>query len=179
MNELEQLQQLLNQNPFTILNQPLQFNVDQNILDQHYQMLQRKYHPDNFVTASAEIKLLIIQVSAHINHAYTTLKSPLSRSIVLLALNGIHLDLAQDTSLPEQFLFEQMELHEEIDEARNSIKGLEKIEANLATKINHFELEIEQAFRNKNFIEVTELTKQLAFYTKLNNSVADIITNLY
>lgn len=54
-----------------------------------------------------------------LNQAYKTLQSPLARGLYLLELEGIVIE-ERDNHVEREFLFEIMELNEELDEIENS-----------------------------------------------------------
>ncbi len=54
-----------------------------------------------------------------LNQAYKTLQSPLARGLYLLELEGYVIE-ERDNHVEREFLFEIMELNEELDEIENS-----------------------------------------------------------
>jgi molecular chaperone HscB len=52
-----------------------------------------------------------------VNEAYQTLKSPLARAAYLLRLHGIDPEFETNTAMPAEFLGEQLELREALEEA--------------------------------------------------------------
>src|SRR5690606_15056315 len=71
---------------FDLFAQPEMFTIDRAALDARYRELQAQYHPDRYASGSDAEKRLALQVATHINEAYQTLKSPLSRARYLLQL---------------------------------------------------------------------------------------------
>jgi len=59
-----------------------------------------------------------MQWAARANEAYRTLKSPLSRAAFLCERAGVPIDANHNTSMPVEFLAQQMEWREALDEAR-------------------------------------------------------------
>ena len=106
-------------------------------------------------------------VSAHINNAYNTLNSPLLKTIELLRQNGIILDLNIDKELPTNFLMQQMELYEKIEEAEGHTEKLEMLAHKLTSKISELDDKIAQNFVLTNFTAIIDEAKELAFYNKL------------
>ena len=68
-----------------------------------------------------------------------------------------------------------MELHELIDDANGNISSLEELEKTINDKQKQLLDSLSDTFINKNFQEALNLTKQLGFYTRLLNSIADKI----
>lgn len=161
----DDLERVLRQSCFEVFNLPLQYNIDQDTLEHKYQMLQRRLHPDNFVNQPNSA--LSIKVSAHINQAYGILNSPLAKTIALLQQNNIVLDLNIDKELPADFLNEQMELYEEIEDAEGNAEKLEWVAQTLKLKLNELNNKISQNFTKQNYAVIVADTKKLAFYDKL------------
>jgi len=105
---------------FALLGLPRRFRVDTGELDRTYRALQSSIHPDRHVAASDADRRLALQASARVNEAYETLKAPAARGEYLLALEGIESLSEMDTAMPSDFLMEQMERREAIDEAKDA-----------------------------------------------------------
>jgi len=108
------MQELLTQNFFELFGLSPGFSLDVGELTQRYRELQQVVHPDRFATASSQERRLSMQCATHVNEAFQTLKHPLSRARYLLEMRGVAVD--QSTSLPAEFLMEQMTLREQLEE---------------------------------------------------------------
>jgi Fe-S protein assembly co-chaperone HscB len=177
----EDLNKILRQNCFEVFGLPLQYNIDQGLLNSRYQELQKQLHPDKFINHPDS--LLSIRVSAHINDAYNTLNSPLLKSIALLQQKGIILDLNVDKELPSDFLMEQMELYEEIEDASHNTDKLDDLAQKLVDKVRALSDKIALGFEcidchalfhkarndsgNNSYGIIIENTKKMAFYNKI------------
>jgi molecular chaperone HscB len=113
-------------NYFELYNLPEQFELDLVKLKQHYQTLQKLTHPDRFASASEQQKRMYLTKNSQVNDAYSVLKSPISRGEHLLELRGLELANEQDTVGDVEFLMEQMEWREALDDA-DSVEALEKL----------------------------------------------------
>jgi molecular chaperone HscB len=71
-----------------------------------------------------------MQWSVRINEAYKRLKDPLRRAAYLCELRGAPVDAENNTAMPPEFLMEQMEWREELEEARSS-EDLDRLEEEL------------------------------------------------
>src|SRR5258706_8814504 len=60
-----------------------------------------------------------MQMTTRVNEAYRTLKSPVLRAKYLLELHGVDVGFETNTAMPPEFLVEQMELREQLEEAKN------------------------------------------------------------
>ncbi len=73
-------------------------------------------HPDRFATASAVEKRVAMQWSARANEAYRILKDPLSRARYMCEREGVDLQTETNTAMSAEFLMQQMQWHERLDE---------------------------------------------------------------
>ncbi len=101
-------------NFFEVFGLQVRFDLKSVELEERYQELSFGLHPDFFVSASKEEKLLSEGAAAILNNAYNTLIGKTSRANYLLTLlfEGQNLD---DRSLPDGFLAEMFFLQEELD----------------------------------------------------------------
>ncbi len=119
---------------FDLFGLPVSFDVDTETLATRYRELQRIAHPDRFANAPDAERRLSVQMAAHINEGFRTLKDPLARARYLLELKGIALDDA-DAALDGAFLMEQIELREAMADVRDSAdphQALQKVAQDIA-----------------------------------------------
>lgn len=102
---------------FELFGLPAVFNIDLGILDQAFRQLQSEVHPDRFAAASDSERRQSLQWATHANEAYQALKNPLARARYLLQLHGIDTQEESNTAMPVDFLMQQMEWREAIEEA--------------------------------------------------------------
>ena len=126
---------------FALYNLPHAFQIDESLLKQRYQQLQKLTHPDRFASASEQEKRLYMQKNAQVNDAYYVLKTPVKRGEHLLALRQFPLPDEQATMGDTEFLMQQMELREALDDADNQqqleafIKSVESLDEDLTQQI--------------------------------------------
>lgn len=111
---------------FELFNIPLQFVQERTVLDTRWKDLQRESHPDKFVAQGAAAQRVAMQWSVRINEAYQRLKNPLQRASYLCELHGAPIQAENNTAMPAQFLMQQMEWREALEEAK-TVQDLEKI----------------------------------------------------
>lgn len=110
----------LNDTDFELFAVPASFAQDRAMLDARWKELQREAHPDRFAAQGAAAQRVAMQWSVRINEAYQRLKDPIKRASYLCALNGHPIDAEKNTAMPSEFLMQQMEWREELDEARDA-----------------------------------------------------------
>jgi molecular chaperone HscB len=127
----------LSQNHFFIFGLLPRFYIDTAVLDQSYRDIQRHVHPDRYAHAADAERRISMQMSAHANQAYRTLKKPDSRARYLLQLRGVDALEESNTSMSSQFLMQQMDSREAIADAASSRNeaALQKLEQELKKEV--------------------------------------------
>jgi molecular chaperone HscB len=107
----------LSSSDFELFGLPQRFAQDRAEIDQRWKELQREAHPDRFAAEGHTAQRAALQWSVRINEAYRRLKDPLKRAAYLCELRGAPIDAENNTAMPQDFLFEQMEWREALDDA--------------------------------------------------------------
>jgi len=110
----------LQSNDFELFGVPQRFAQDRAVLDARWKDLQREAHPDKFAAQGAAAQRLAMQWSVRINEAYQRLKNPLKRASYLCELNGAPINAENNTAMPHDFLVQQMQWREALDEAETA-----------------------------------------------------------
>jgi len=105
---------------FELFDVPPTFVQDRATLDARWKELQREAHPDRFAAQGAAAQRVAMQWSVRINEAYQRLKDPVRRAAYLCKLNGAPIDAEHNTSMPAEFLMQQMEWRESLDDTRDA-----------------------------------------------------------
>jgi molecular chaperone HscB len=111
-------------NYFDFFQLPQTFHVDRKVLDSAYLKIQQEVHPDKFARSSDAEKRQSLQIATYANTAYQTLKNALQRGLYLCELHGLDPQLETNTAMPKDFLIQQMELREAMEEARGQLDAL-------------------------------------------------------
>jgi molecular chaperone HscB len=120
----------LQSSDFELFGLPERFAQDRAAIDARWKELQREAHPDRFAAQGHAAQRVAMQWSVRINEAYQRLKNPLRRAAYLCELRGCPIEAENNTAMPADFLVEQMEWREELDEAR-SMADLDVLESKL------------------------------------------------
>ncbi|MGP5550177.1 Fe-S protein assembly co-chaperone HscB [Psychrobacter namhaensis] len=166
-------------NFFALFEQPVQFEIHQERLDQHLRLLQKRYHPDNLaknLTDTAQAQQQSEQTSALINQAYQTLSAPDSRASYLLDLAG-QAQNVEHSIADLDFLEDAMQMRIELDDA---IEGkdrqtLAQLHPQIVERLSKQSKRFEDAYETKDWQTAIDATQKLKFLVKLN---ADVTTGL-
>ncbi len=93
------------------------FAIDRDALDVRWRALQAEVHPDRFAAEGASAQRAAMQWAVRVNEAYRRLKDPLQRAAYLCELNGAAIEAENNTTMPTDFLVQQLEWREALDEA--------------------------------------------------------------
>ncbi len=124
-------------NFFQLFDLPEHFRLDNAQLDQQFHTLQTQVHPDKFAHLSEAERRMSMQWATRANEAYQTLRNPIKRARYLLGLHGVDTQEETNTVMPMDFLMEQMEWREAVEEAQHAcdVDQLEKLEARLQHEV--------------------------------------------
>lgn len=162
------------QNHFTLFQLPQQFSIDLTQLDAAYRDVQSQVHPDKFVRANDAEKRVAMQWATRANEAYQTLKNPIKRATYLCELHGVDLQTESNTSMPVEFLMQQMEWREAFDDARhaNNHAAMITLEKELQ---NHLKIQIEHVGKSSDIGDFSLAAQQIRsclFLEKFLNDIA-------
>lgn len=110
----------LQSDDFELFGLPRQFAQERSAIDARWKELQREAHPDRFAAHGAAAQRVAMQWSVRINEAYQRLKDPLRRAAYLCELHGAPIRAEDNTAMPAQFLMQQMEWRESLEEAASA-----------------------------------------------------------
>jgi molecular chaperone HscB len=153
----------LQSNDFELFNVPVQFAQDTSMLDARWKELQREAHPDKFAAQGAAAQRLAMQWSVRINEAYRRLKDPLKRATYLCELHGAPINAETNTAMPADFLMQQMEWREALDDAE-TIQNVDEISLQLNKTVREQLSKLEQLIdERKDFVAASGQVRSLMF----------------
>lgn len=164
-------------NYFELFGLPTQFALDGSLLSSQFRELQKRFHPDNFASASERDRLMAVQKAAEINDAYQVLKAPISRAEYLILLHGIELRGEQQTLQDPMFLMEQMELREELEAVEQSAdaeSALFDFDSKVSRMLKSYLQLVEQQLNDAAWDIAADTVRKLKFIAKLKDEVAKV-----
>lgn len=168
------------QNHFELFHLPQRFAIDLLALDTAYREVQNRVHPDKFVNASNSEKRIAIQWATRVNDAYQTLKSPFKRAAYLCELNGIDLQIESNTAMSPEFLMQQMEWREALEDAKSMHKldALEKLDGELRKARMTKVAQIGELLDAGQFDDAGQKVRQLMFLEKFGEEISAVFEKL-
>jgi len=167
-------------NHFTIFDLPATFSLDATVLSARYRDLQAAVHPDRFVNATDADKRMAMSRTMDINEAYTTLKDPVRRAMYLLSLGGVDGLDEKNTSMPADFLMQQIDWREALADARlkEDDDRLEEMLAELASTLASLGDTFDAAYSGEHVAVAATLARKMRFMQKLSEEVDSALAEL-
>jgi molecular chaperone HscB len=161
----------LQSSDFELFNLPVQFAQDSAILDARWKELQREAHPDKFAAQGAAAQRLAMQWSVRINEAYRRLKDPLKRATYLCELHGAPIEAETNTAMPADFLMQQMEWREALDDAE-TLQNIDEISLQLMQTLRGQLSKLEQMIdEQKDFVAASGQVRSLMFTERFASEI--------
>ena len=169
-------------NFFALFEQPVQFEVNQESLDQHLRLLQKRYHPDNVdknLANTSQAQQQSEQYSAIINQAYQALSAPDSRAGYLLDMAGQAQNLEHSIA-DLDFLEDAMEMRMDLDDAiaGKDLPALQLLHPQITERLAKQSERFNSAYKNQDWKTAIDATQKLKFLVKLNADVTNGIDEL-
>lgn len=157
------------QDYFSLFNLPHRFALDNVALEAAWKKVAMAVHPDRFATASAAEKRVAMQWSARANEAYRILKDPLSRARYLCDQAGIDLQTETNTAMSAEFLMQQMQWHERLDDLRDhpDAMQIQAFNTELMTALGNITSDVQSLLDDKRFVQAAARIREWMFLDKL------------
>ncbi|MCL4131037.1 UNVERIFIED_CONTAM: hypothetical protein GTU68_006214 [Idotea baltica] len=145
--------------------------------------MQRKFHPDRYVSKPAQEQRLAVQYASVINQAYTELGSPLLRAQYLLSLKNMDsaMDGAGDIKITRdpQFLMQQIELREKLADlseaqANDAFAILGEVAGQAESDYIGLQQVFDQQYSRSDFKGAEETVAKMQFFSKLLNETEQL-----
>ncbi len=130
-------------------------------------------HPDRFATASPVEKRVAMQWSARANEAYRILRDPLSRARYLCEAAGVDLQTETNTAMSADFLMQQMQWHERLDEIQDShdVADCAVFATELAQALSETTANVQHLLDEQRYTEAAARIREWMFLDKLISQV--------
>ena len=153
------------------------FAIDPIALESAWRAVQAAVHPDKFASGSDAQRRLALQLSMQINQAHDTLKDPIRRAGYLCQLHGVEIDAERNTSMPADFLHQQLEWRESMDDAvaAKDIAGLAQLELEVQSAMGESTLLVEHLIDSPepDYHRAAEEVRRMMFLSKFNSQLRD------
>jgi len=159
------------QNHFDLFGLPPGYSIDGEALQRSYREIQSRVHPDRFAHAGDAERRASLQWTTRVNEAFQILKNPVKRAKHLLELHGVDVAFETDTAMPPDFLVQQMELRETLEEAKDAA-ALDALRGDLKSQRQSLEDAIGEAIdARKDYAGAAGLVRKLQFLDKLDSEI--------
>jgi len=159
------------QNHFDLFGLPPSFSIEGETLERSYRDIQSKVHPDRFAHAGDAERRASLQWTTRVNEAYRTLKDPVQRARHLLELHGVDVAFETNTAMPPEFLVQQMELRETLEDAKDAA-ALDALRSNLRKQKRQLVESIAEAIDGKkDYSGAAGLVRKLQFLDRLDEEI--------
>ena len=116
---------------FSLFGLEARFGLDSDELARAYRTVQAHVHPDRYAAAGAAERRAALQWATLANEAFQVLNSPVRRAAYLCERHGVEVGREGGTSVPTDFLEQQMQWRQALEEIRaeRDVQGLERLRA--------------------------------------------------
>lgn len=166
---------------FTLFNLPAQFRIDSSALERSYLALQAQVHPDKFAHLPEAERRLSMQWTTRVNEGYQALRNPLNRARYLLSLQGVDTQEESNTSMPREFLMQQMEWREAQEEALQAkdVGALEELEQRVQHEVRFLQQQLAVDIDDtRDFVAASGIVRKLKFLEKLAEEIGSAFDEL-
>ena len=163
------------QTHFELFGLPARYALDTGALEARWRELQREVHPDRFSSASQAEQRASMQLATRVNEAYQVLRSPVKRAEYLLELNGVDPQFETNTSMPQEFLLEQLDLRDALADASRAgdSAALARIAARLKTERDTLLGKVAAQLDRKAWTPAAATLRQLMFFERLREEIGE------
>jgi len=171
----------LQQDYFALFGLPRRYRIDESALEAVWHKLQAEVHPDRHAHLPDADKRRAMQWATRVNEGFRTLRKPLPRAQYLLELAGVDTGLETNTAMSPEFLMEQMEWREAVEEARaaSQIEELEQLHHRLQQHAREVLGELEVTLdQSKDYPAAADTVRRLMFIEKLQHEIDDALEAL-
>jgi len=161
----------LDSDDFELFDLPRRFAQDRASLDARWRALQGEVHPDRFANEGAAAQRIAMQWAVRVNEAYQRLKDPLKRAAYLCELQGVAIEAENNTAMPADFLMQQMEWREALDDA-HAVADVDALAKTVATHRQQMLDRLQSTLDERaDFIDAAQQVRALMFVERFADDV--------
>ncbi|MHB1373746.1 MAG: Fe-S protein assembly co-chaperone HscB [Thauera sp.] len=171
----------LTQDFFTLFGLPRRYALEDAALEAAWHTLQSQVHPDRHAHLSDVEKRRAMQWATRVNEGFRTLRQPLARAQYLLELAGVDACLGTNTAMSPEFLMEQMEWREAVEEARDAaeVSELEEMHRRLLAHAREVRSHLAAQLDDEHDYEAAaDTVRRLMFIDKLQQEIDEALLAL-
>lgn len=161
---------------FSLFGLEQRFAIDLGSLEGAWRSVQAAVHPDRFASGTDAQKLMALRYSTQVNEAHETLKDPIKRASYLCQLHGVEIDAERNTAMPADFLVQQMEWRESMEDsvAAGDAKGLSQLMQEVESSLSEAELLVEHLLDSvsPNYSKAADEVRRMMFLVKFKSQLA-------
>ena len=164
----------MTRNHFELFDLAPRYALDAELLEQSYKELQSLVHPDRYAQAAQAEQRASMQWTTRVNDAYRILKDPVQRAKHILELHGVDVAFETNTQMPTDFLMQQLETREQLEEAiqKKDSGFLDSLRSNLGGKRKLLETQIGESIdTKKDYGAATSLVRKLMFMQRIEDEI--------
>ncbi len=162
---------------FSLLGLPPRFAIDAEALERAWRSVQAAVHPDRFASGTDAQKLMALRYSTQVNEAHETLKDPIKRAGYLCQLHGVEIDAERNTAMPAEFLVQQMEWRESMEDSvvARDIQGLSQLMQEVQASLAESELLVEHLLDSvqPNYEKAAQEVRRMMFLVKFKSQLVE------
>jgi molecular chaperone HscB len=160
---------------FSLFGLEKRYAIDLGSLEGAWRSVQAAVHPDRFASGTDAQKLMALRYSTQVNEAHETLKDPIKRASYLCRLHGVEIEAERNTAMPAEFLVQQMEWRESMDDsvAAGDAKGLAQLMQEVDSSLAESELLVEHLLdgATPNYLKAAEEVRRMMFLVKFKSQL--------
>jgi molecular chaperone HscB len=164
----------MTRNHFELFDLTPAYSLDAERLEDSYKELQTLVHPDRYAQAADAERRASMQWTTRVNEAYSTLKDPVQRARHILELQGVDVGFETNTQMPTDFLMQQLETREQLEEAlqKKDSGFLDSLRNSLLEKRKNLEVQIGESIdARKDYGAAANLVRKLMFLQKIDDEI--------
>ena len=161
----------LDSDDFELFGIERRFALDRAALDVRWRALQAEVHPDRFASEGAAAQRVAMQWAVRVNEAYQRLKDPIKRAAYLCELHGARIEAENNTAMPTEFLMQQLEWREGLDEAHGvaEVESIaDEVQAHRRAALDRIQQTLDVA---RDFTEAAQQVRALMFIERFAHDI--------